>query len=1358
MRSLRIARKSRTCHEVKRRSLVKVSALALGVAICLGVVVNDYVSVAYAQVGQELSKDDTLLKQDHAQKKVAKSKEKASKHFDIEDFNINVEDARERALDRALNYAHLNVLPEELRSGKNAVPSVDNAKPRLEDDGYTIVSRDNNLEPLSDQELVEKLQEHRNQQQAALAAQVDQTSSPLAAQRARLSSARGAAKANLDEESKLMQGHNQLSMKSLQLRNFTDEQEEGKDNKLASHEQNKAAKIPEHHTEAEVYAITLESMANIGSHAASVIDAESAAQAAQDAAKIKASNERNQEALAAAKAQKEQALASHELGQSNGTGFFENVFGLGINDADARLVDDICVANSIYLKPSIMNSFKELSEQTDGSQRLLNTTRIKLTDDMIDHESQQDMFEQMHRGMSLVAYLLHMYTPQASRYEIPLYLIDPHKMSEQNVSVDIGHGVPAYRNTKNPEKNLPLYHLSLVRDLVHQDDDCAGLTYIEADLKGRCKTEQKYNGYLVFSMPIPDVAMEGTYTGLPRQITPNVLMSNFFAQGIDIGTRLAGLTTSYTNAKGGFSYPLRSFDKHLYSAHLKAFVTPDTKLEQLGVGCSRTRQDGNCQLYFVGSAVNKLLLPGNIESAFNLKAMSSLNVGTPDADVSAEAHTFREDHAQADVAHAKEQGDSTKSENITDKRFTSTLAADLYEQNVQAATKDSEHHVVDDAQVAQAKIAPIDTDAVAASAEATLDPSENADDDLVAQAQQRKEELQELARTAPNKIATVRGADGSEIELRQELYSIPVSFSPLGKPFLNLRNTLLSDDQYKNYTMLSELEMAVLRDIGYVIEPREFYGSSIYSFGRPGFRITRTVNRDYGFYDHKTGQYQIKKPSQVPLSIGLHVYGDYNDVIQTSKISSVGEGSLGVRIDGSYNYYYQTPKSSIITNGESSSGIGFTYGSRNDAYISGYVGALGSKGIGIKVDMGSNIYSDLIEYRGSYSRARTLDYLQGTASKAQASEVPLPKELVGAQVDNLIIDGVVEGNEAAIFIDESSYVKNIHVTADAVVNGGIYSTWNPAGLGSGKIILRHDSKNTRLLDAIVQLPRTEEMKGLTTRQIIDRYLTTNINLGVLLDEFNRPIGTEKDNVYVGNENSRVVISGDISGNSFNIRHFAGKSTILGNVRANKAIVYSGILSLSGPEGAINQIKSLQMRTNAILDLVNGASSHTYVSDSLKLGRNVIIRVDADSQGNLLDDISFNGKLSVTDYQLTIEPGVSYTDMRRLQADPKAMMNFIANFMINCNSRFVRDGIFLRFPHYIWDNGGSYGREIKCSARGCHVGAFASNALRNDVTDVETWRYVVSFTGLLIIILGFYAWYYTSWFHFKHTDTHPPKRN
>lgn len=1039
---------------------------------------------------------------------------------------------------------------------------------------------------------------------------------------------------------------------------------------------------------------------------------------------------------------------------------WQRLFGLGVSDALAGPVSDIAADNNAYIWPQLMESLDEVTLKQDGSAEVLKLSPFKITPKMLlrdDVQEQHVILEQLHRGISFVSYLLHMYTPHSSGFKVPLFFLNAKSLKDVPASIGIGIGGEVNIVGKQVKMDRPIYHLSLVRDLVYKDGECAGLGYIEADLKGKCRTPHDLNGLILLSMPIPEIAREGVYTEEPLLVTPNVLKSNYFAQGVGLGLQLAGIHSSYDPNDFTFKGALNSFDRHLFYLPEKRFVTAGQVLNE----DSQNREKS--PLYFVGTEVNKLLAPGNEDTPFNLNTIGSLDLGTPDAEVAPEVHDFKKAHendeGEADLGEALASTDQETGEadqTLFKARMAEIDAAAIFgrEKKQEYLSADTDQASKDEAQAAAAASAQDGADALAGNRDKEgRSPSSSginvSDEELKGRA--------DVAHMAAEHVAAVRAqaVDYTEPDVTDSvaatsdapsaLYGLPISFSALGRPLISLRNTLLSSDQYKNYSFLTEVEMAVLSDIGYRIESREFFGNSIYSFGTPDKQVTRTVMRNYSYYDHGSETYQSKRPAIAPLGIGVHVYGSYNDVIHGRNVSSVGKGAIGVRVDGSHNYYYQTPKSGIVTAGDNAIGIAFTYGCDNRAYISGYVSAPGTNGIGIKVDMGSNIYSDLIEYRGSYARVRTLDYLQGVSTRDEAASVPLLDDLKGPQVSSLVIDGVVEGTNAAIYIDESSFVKDISVTANAVVNGGIYSTWNPVSYGSGNILLKHDGKNSKLLDGIVQMDRTEEMKHMTTREIIDRYLTTNINLGVLLDEYNRPIKGESEESYAGNDKSRVVLSGDISGNAFNLRHFGGKSSILGNVRANQVSVYSGILSLLGDEGAINQIQNLDVRSMAVLDMVNGRSSHTYVQGNMNFGRNVVIRVDVDSKGNLLDDVSYNGELSALDYQLTIEPGVGYDELRRFGADPKALLAFISNFMQNCNNKFAKDGVTLRFPNYIWDNSSSYGREIKCGARGCRIGAFASNAVRQDLTQLPLWRYVLSGVGMLLLVLGFYGWYYLDWF-------------
>lgn len=1125
--------------------------------------------------------------------------------------------------------------------------------------------------------------------------------------------------------------------------------------------------------------------------------------------------------------------------------FWQRLF--SFNSANASEGDIVTSYQNTFFIPELMTSLQPLQDQAAAGQvDLVSAVPFKFSEDMLTETGPQEqvMLEQILHGISFISYLLHMYTPQTMDYNVPVLFVDAAALDHVSKAYNIrkgttlvGSGKPTLeangvssqkqqeaaalaqarqkRDEHIEQVNQQLNNLSIAVDGVYgapeqaeqgvatlvQDqgatttatvvgpEQCQGMTVIEADLKGKCRSEQQYNGMVVLSLPVAEVLREGIFSAIPQQVTPNVLQANYFAQGVDLGMRLVGVNSSYEPRNGSFTAPLHSFDKHLYSPSLQQYVKPELSFAQIGKDCSQGKQDGECQLYFVGQNLNNLLQAGNEFSAFNLKQQASLDVGTPYAAINRQSQDLKtqgQDEREEQVAEAAEQAveDAQDGKLPVDGAIAASGAAS--ENALAAAVDASEEDDLQDnlSDIMDAVISSDDESSEESSAELAAASNAgnasasdaNASNASVASGETTPAaETQEpakskvtlanvlaaeantaaqMASSAKRKVAErISGtndtayseAAGQNLEIRsekQDLYGIPVTFSALGKPLLGLRNTLLSDDQYKNYTFLTEAEMAVLSDLGYRIEPREFFGRSIYSFGSPERRIVRTVQNDFALYDHATELYEKRKPSQTPLAVGLHLYGSYNDVVHSGNVLTAGSGSIGVRVDGSENFYYQTNKSSIIASGDSNVGLGFTYGRDNRAYISGHISALGRQGIGIKVDMGSNIYSDLVEYRGSYIRVRTLDYLHGIVSELDAARVPLLDDLNGPQISELIIDGEVEGSDAAIYIDESSFVKSINVTSNARLTGGIYSTWNPRSTGTGDILVSHDAKRS-VIDAVVQYPR-DPHDSLTGNEFITNFLNTDINLGVTLDERNRVLYTDSSKrLPLGNDQSRVVLSGDVSSNTFKLRHIAGKSTILGNVRASSVDVFSGILSLCSPQDfATNQIGSLRVHNNAVLDYVNGKSSNTYVQSNVVLGSNVTIRVDVDAEGRILDEVSWNGDFNVRNYQFTVEPGMPYNEIRRLSADPKAMLNFIANFMQSANQKFSVVGVTVRVPNYIWDSAGNYGRELKCNARGCRIGAFtSSNALKTSITNAERWRYIVSFSGLVLLILGTYAYFY-----------------
>ena len=275
--------------------------------------------------------------------------------------------------------------------------------------------------------------------------------------------------------------------------------------------------------------------------------------------------------------------------------------------------------------------------------------------------------------------------------------------------------------------------------------------------------------------------------------------------------------------------------------------------------------------------------------------------------------------------------------------------------------------------------------------------------------------------------------NGARLHLVSQGVELDTTVPGIHLSHIELQNSLISHQNYRSWNTLLEAELAVLQDIGYTIDRRDWFGYSVYNEG-----IT-LVNRHPFYARNSVGTgFLTGVPNDNPWGVGLHVYGSHNHITQAADILSVGTYGIGMRIDGWDNTLVVAPETTVRVDGQYGTALAVVYGTDHHLIHEGTLAATGENGVGALFSFGDNEMSNATEYRGSYIREGS----HLASSQDTWDDLQLLK-LDGALVTAFDVSGTIVGTRAAIEIDETALVSNINVMQGASISGDIISGWQP---------------------------------------------------------------------------------------------------------------------------------------------------------------------------------------------------------------------------------------------------------------------------------------------------------------------------
>lgn len=274
-------------------------------------------------------------------------------------------------------------------------------------------------------------------------------------------------------------------------------------------------------------------------------------------------------------------------------------------------------------------------------------------------------------------------------------------------------------------------------------------------------------------------------------------------------------------------------------------------------------------------------------------------------------------------------------------------------------------------------------------------------------------------------------------------------------------NSFVSYMNYGSYggnTMVTELDLAMLQDIGYEIDRSKYFGKSYLPYnGSEGETLS-----GIGFTGEQSRSFVT----------GAHIYRNGLSLNQDADIRVDGAYGAGAIISGKGNTLNVGENTQINADGFAGTGIGVNYGSNNTINIQGTVTALGEQGIGLLVNSDCENYFS----KETYYASRAETYLpegqvdedviykwQEMGENNGGSRAVIEKAINdnhGYSVDNLNVTGTLAGKWASIYIGPYNYIHNINVSGNGKLVGDIlfggHPVWNYTQVMAGDNVAEAD--------------------------------------------------------------------------------------------------------------------------------------------------------------------------------------------------------------------------------------------------------------------------------------------------------------